>query len=301
MVGIVQDKEIRIYPLDREDELYSDIELMYNNVFNKKISMINMSKWYKTHPFNPVKEFVFVINNELIAYNYFFPQYYNAKKVYLSGGSMVDPQFKGKFVSFFMRIMEEFNENTIFYGFPNKYSYPIFVHRFGFKWKENTNYKVLNLIRKKGSIGKSKIKFRECDIHSMKINKTQISSFSRNIDWIKWRLQKPETLYIILERNNKYLIYKIFKSSVDILTILNCANMNEYVEMIMEFYDYVQTSGYNQISLMVSNKDVFKIISNYFEYEIDGYERYLCFNALSFEIKNNFNKMFLEMIDSDIY
>ena len=303
MVGIVQNRISKIIN-HNNDDLTEKIKLLYKNCFKIDFNIRIWEEWYKKNPLGEVEEYIYCNHDNIIAYNYFFPQFCDCHKVYLSGGSMVNPNFRGEFIPFMEKLQEKFIADIkcdLIYGFPNKNAYPIFVSKFGFNWQENTNYKLLNLTKIKSSIKSLNIKFKKSDLSSLKISNEQLASLGRNVNWIKWRLHKPETSYFVIEKSNKYIVYKIFDSKVDLITILNCTKIDEYVELLSKFYNYIKSKGFREISLIVSNNLFFYKLSSVFEFEVEDYERHLSYKILTDEIKINNNEMFLEMIDSDVF
>ncbi|RZB29753.1 MAG: hypothetical protein SRB1_02033 [Desulfobacteraceae bacterium Eth-SRB1] len=289
--------------LERSQHIDNSIQSLFLQAFKKAIDISSFRNWYSDNPSGKIIEFGEFHDNQLIAYNYIFPQHYNGEVIYLSGGSMVDRNYTGLFIPFFITIENYLKKKCILlYAFCNKNSFPIFNSKL-FRWKYNPNYKHLILTKSKQPVKINKETIERISFKNfVYLNNSKNNFMKRRDDWILWRLSKPNTDYKILKYNNIFVIFKKYGDQVDLISILNCKDQFEYIDILNKVYNYLQDNGISKkISLIFSTQKMFKLIQKYFEYQNENYERHLCYKTLNASSINFEEDFFIEMIDSDVF
>ena len=295
MVDIVQDR--LIVEINDENELkYFSAIVNFNKIFSEDVNTFLLRrKWLRENPLGVLKEFILVQDGIVLAYNYFIPTPFNDAVYLLSGGSLVNPAYKGVFVSFYLDILDLLKEdgNTIVYGFPNKNSYPIMIHRFGAGMLADENYRQIRIVGMKNILKKHITEYFSSMVIEEKFVGISLSP------WLSWRISKPNTEYKINRIGNVDVIYKIYENQIDLISIPSFSSYLEYASTIYVLYRKF-SDFHSDVNLILNSRNLLDVISKYFEIEYDNYERHLCYKIMDERVNIEFNFL-AEMIYSDIY
>ena len=292
MEGMVPGKQIIRLDSNNESIFIASLVNFYKLLSTDVDVILERRRWLHKNPLGSLLEYILFENNEILAYNFFIPTIIENNVYLLSGGSHVNPSHKGAFVSFYLELLEILRDSNykLVFGFPNKNSYPIMMHKFGANMKENKNYKQIKIIGVKKRV--SKLEKIEVNFDIKK------DDFIIN-PWNKWKLDKPHNNYQFSKIEGKILIYKIFENQIDLISIPTFDSYEEYVCILQKFYVKINKKD-KHINLIISSKRLFQLIDSSFEMKYDDYERHLCYKYLkNYDFK--FDEFSVEMIHSDIY
>jgi hypothetical protein len=287
-----------IQRLPHNEVVNSDIQKIYSEVFKKSINIEKYRKWYQYCPLE-ISEYGVYNGDNLVCYKYIAERKYKDGVSFMSGGSQAIIGHGAEFVFLLKEILRIVtNKDGFIYGFCNENSHRLFTSKL-FKWDENKNYK--QIIVKHPKIGQQieRKYYDKIDAQNIFVEGDQLAFLNRDIEWLRWRLKKPDTEYVVYRLNNVFVISKRFGNSIDIMCLLNSDHIEDYYYYLNMFISQmILDDGVDGVFLICTQGKLLSLIDSDYHYESDGYQRFMCTNNMKTLYNEN---LLVELIDSDVY
>lgn len=280
--------------------LVGHLKTLYALGFNKDGSFVEeMIKWHSSFPFR-TDYFMSLEKDDPVAFNYFlsFPaanhSYYS-----LSGGSLTHPLSRGSFQSLFQfSCSAMLKKSSFLYGFCNQNSFPVFTHPVN-RWLQLGTFRQLKLNSLAIPINVTD-RLIPVTISEIQGDRGFTTQLNRSFNFLSWRLTRNDQYRILRNlRSNTFSIYKDFGDEVDLMCLLNCSTIDQYVEEIATLLSYLPTikPSFSGLNIFHSfDKD--EAVKRLFVIEPVQHTRYLCIRKDGIDDLDNF---YVEMIDSDTF